>query len=94
MNDTTPSTASRSQRWQLAGIVLWRGGIAFVAAYGFYYGAWQLLRQLNWPPQLISGAAIALGGFGLLMVSLILDRRRAADREGYLLDDTVRGGDD
>lgn len=94
MNEATRKSPSRSQRWQMAGIVLWRGGIAFVIAYGFYYGAWKVLSQLNWPSQLISGTAIALGGFGLLMVSLILDRRRAAGEEGHLLDDTVRGGDD
>lgn len=94
MNPVTSRTPFRSQRWQWVGVVLWRGGVTFVAAYAFYHGAWQVLSQLDWPPQLISGAAIALGGFGLLVLSLILDRRRASRAEGNLLDDSVRGGDD
>ena len=74
-------------RWQIIGVVLWRGGLAFVAAYAFYRGAWRLLRQLDWPPQLTVGTAIALAGFALVMLSLILERRAAAKTEGNLLDD-------
>lgn len=90
------STRSRSdaQRWQVAGLVLWRGGLAFTAAYAFYHGAWQMLRRLDWPPQLTIGSAIALAGFGLVLLSLLVERRGAARREGDLLDDEVRGGDD
>jgi len=75
------------QRWQLVGLVLWRGGLAFVLAYAFYHGARQLLRQLAWPPQLTVGAAIGAAGLCLVMVSLIVERRRAAREEGKLLDD-------
>jgi len=75
------------QRWQMVGLLLWRGGMAFVVAYGFYHGAWRLLRQLAWPPQLTVGAAIALAGFCLVIVSLIAERRKAARAEGNLLDD-------
>lgn len=75
------------KRWQLIGVLLWRGGVAFVAAYAFYRGAWQLVRQLDWPPQLSVGAAIALAGFALVMLSLVLERLRAAREEGDLLDD-------
>ncbi|MFU8832207.1 MAG: hypothetical protein ACNA7J_08640 [Wenzhouxiangella sp.] len=73
--------------WQIAGLALWRGGIVFVISYGFYYGAWRMVRQLAWPPQLTIGAALALAGLGLVMLSLILERRRAAKVEGNLLDD-------
>lgn len=82
-----PNPRIGSERWQLAGLVLWRGGLVFVAAYGFYWGAWQTVRQLDWPPQVTIGAAMALGGFGLVMVSLIAERIRAARTEGDLLDD-------
>lgn len=76
-----------NQRWQMAGLMLWRGGMLFVIAYGFYHGAWRIVRQLQWPPQLTIGAALALSGFGLVMLSLVLERRTAAKLEGNLLDD-------
>jgi hypothetical protein len=94
MNQAPQPEVFRNRRWQMVGIMLWRGGLAFLVAYGFYHGAWQLLSRLAWPPQLISGSAIALGGFGLVLLSLILERRRAAGSEGNLLDDQVRGSDD
>lgn len=75
-------------RWQVAGLVLWRGGLAFAAGYLLYQGAWELLRRLDWPPQITIGSAIALAGFGLFMLSLIAERREAARSEGDLLDDT------
>ncbi|MGK7297237.1 MAG: hypothetical protein ACNS61_15665 [Candidatus Wenzhouxiangella sp. M2_3B_020] len=75
------------RRWQIVGIVLWRGGLAFTAGYLFYRGAWQIVHPLDWPPQLAIGSAIALAGFGLFMLSLIVERRKAADAEGDLLDD-------
>ncbi len=94
MNEPGSHAGRSAGRWQVAGLALWRGGLAFVAAYAFYTGAWQLLRRLDWPPQLTIGGSIALGGFALLMASLVLDRRAAAQREGNLLDDRVQGGDD
>ncbi|MBY6204294.1 hypothetical protein [Halomonas denitrificans] len=94
MSERSTAPGRSAERWQVAGLVLWRGGLAFVAAYAFYTGAWQLLRRLDWPPQLTIGSSIALGGFALLMASLVLERRAAARREGDLLDDRVRGGDD
>lgn len=94
MKEREPGRGSSADGWQVAGLFLWRGGLAFVAAYAFYTGAWQLLRRLDWPPQLTIGSSIALGGFALLMASLMLERRAAARREGDLLDDRIRGGDD
>ncbi|MGB0514435.1 MAG: hypothetical protein ACPGJE_06315 [Wenzhouxiangellaceae bacterium] len=76
-----------NRRWQMAGLLLWRGGLLFVIAYGFYHGAWQIVRQLDWPPQITVGAALALAGFALVMLSLILERRQAARAEGSLLDE-------
>lgn len=81
-----PESGIWSQRLQLAGLVLWRGGLVFVAAYAFYWGAWQTVRQLDWPVQWTIGAALALAGFGLVMVSLIIERIHAARAEGNLLD--------
>lgn len=75
------------ERWRMVGVVLWRGGLAFVAGYTFYLGSWRLIRMLDWPAQITVGLALALAGLGLVMVSLILERVRAARTEGNLLDD-------
>lgn len=93
MNDRVRHSRRSNRRWQLIGLVLWRGGLVFVAAYGFYYGAWQFIQQLDWPRTITIGTSIALAGFALLMLSLILERRDAARSEGNLLDDEVLGGD-
>ncbi|MGM0658928.1 MAG: hypothetical protein ACQET0_10170 [Pseudomonadota bacterium] len=77
----------KRQGWQIVGLLMWRGGMTFVLAYGFYHGAWRVLRQLAWPPQLTVGAAIALAGFCLVIFSLMAERRKAAREEGNLLDD-------
>ena len=71
----------------MAGVVLWRGGLAFVVAYAFYLGTWQLIAQLDWPRQITTGLALSLAGLGLVMLSLILERREMARKEGDLLDD-------
>ncbi|QKK01957.1 MAG: hypothetical protein HND55_04355 [Pseudomonadota bacterium] len=76
-----------ANRWRWAGLILWRGGLAFSAAYGFYWGAWNLIRSLDWPWQLTSGTAIATAGFGLVVVSIVLERMEASKKEGNLLDD-------
>ena len=94
MNSRTAKPGISIQRWQLLGLMLWRGGLAFVAAYGFYYGAWQVVRAMDWPQTLTIGASIALAGFGLVFLSLILERRSAARDEGNLLDDEVLGRDE
>ena len=93
MNRQAHPSRLAARRWQLIGLMLWRGGLAFVAAYGFYYGAWQFIQRLDWPRAITIGASIALAGFALLVLSLILDRRNAARTEGDLLRDEVIGGD-
>ncbi len=79
--------SANSKRWQLTGLILWRGGIAFTVAYGFYRGAWEVVRNFDWPWQLTSGTAIAMAGVGLIMLSIGLERLDARKREGNLLDD-------
>ncbi|MDT8408378.1 MAG: hypothetical protein RQ741_02145 [Wenzhouxiangellaceae bacterium] len=74
-------------RWQMMGVLLWRSGLAFILAYAFYHGAWWFVGRLHWPAQLTVGGSIAVAGFGLLMLSLVLERRKAARSEGHLLDD-------
>lgn len=74
-------------RLQLAGLLLWRGGLAFVLAWSFYHGAWRMIRQLAWPPQITLGVSVALAGFSLVMLSLILERIEATRREGDRLHD-------
>ena len=71
----------------MAGVLLWRGGLAFVAAYTFYLGSWRLIRLLDWPAQITVGLAVALAGLGLVMISLILERIQTAKTEANLLDD-------
>ena len=75
------------ERWRMAGVLLWRGGLVFVAGHVCYLGAWQLIQRLNWPVQVTAGLALSLTGLALVMVSLVLERLRAARVEGYLLDD-------
>ena len=87
MNPVPLGNKATVERWRMVGVVLWRGGLAFVAAYTFYWGSWRLIRMLDWPPQITVGLALALAGLGLVMVSLILERVRAAKIEGNLLDD-------
>ena len=87
MNPAPLRNKAKVERWRMAGVVMWRGGLVFVAAYTFYWGSWRLIRLLDWPPQITVGLAVALAGLGLVMVSLILERVRAAKTEGNLLDD-------
>ncbi len=85
---TQPTGSSRTiERWRMTGVVLWRGGLAFVVAYTFYLGSWQLIAGLDCPRQITAGLALAVAGFGLVLLSLILERREMARREGNLLDD-------
>lgn len=66
-------------------MLLWRGGLAFAGAAWLYYGVWQYLRMMAWPAPVKIGAALAV--VGLLLVSLILERRKDAQTEGSLSDD-------
>lgn len=71
----------------LAGLVLWRGGLAFAAAAALYYGAWQYLKVMPWPMAIKIGAGLAAAGTGSILVSLLLERRRDAREEGQLRDE-------
>lgn len=72
---------------KLTGLVMWRGGLAFAAAAALYYGAWQYIKLLSWPMTLKVAAAAMAAGTGLLLFSMILERRRDAQSEGSLTDD-------
>ncbi len=87
MNPPSIRNKAAVERWRMAGVVMWRGGLVFVAAYTFYLGSWRLIRLLDWPAQITVGLAVAAAGLGLVMVSLILERMRSARTEGNLLDD-------
>lgn len=80
-------TRSRGNPWQITGLILWRGGLVFTAAYAFYWGAWQFIRQFDWPWQLTTGAAITMAGAGLILASVVIERIEASRQEGSLLDD-------
>ncbi|NDY95516.1 hypothetical protein [Wenzhouxiangella limi] len=87
MNLSPRHNKATVERWRMVGVVMWRGGLVFAAAYTFYWGAWRLILLLDRPAQITIGLAVALAGLGLVMVSLILERMQAAQTEGNLLDD-------
>lgn len=87
MNPPSIKNKGAIERWRMAGVVMWRGGLVFVAAYTFYLGSWRIIRLFDWPAQITVGLAVAAAGLGLVMVSLILERMRSARTEGNLLDD-------
>lgn len=64
------------RRSQLAGLVVWRLGLLIVAAYGFFRTARRILAFIEIPLQLEIGGGLILAGFGLVIVSLILERLR------------------
>ena len=51
----------------MAGVLLWRGGLVFVAGHVCYLGAWQLIQRLNWPVQVTAGLALSLTGLALAL---------------------------
>jgi hypothetical protein len=69
---------------RLAGLILWRSGLALVAAYGFFRVARLALRFVELPLQLEVGAGLVLGGVALVVVSLIWERVLDARAEGDL----------
>ena len=83
-----PTVAERTmaelRRTQLVGLLLWRGGLLFVACYSSYRGMRQLVRWVELPLQLEVGVALALAGLVLVVVSLILERVQDARTEGDL----------
>ena len=68
----------------IAGMLLWRGGLLLVLAYSSYRGMLELLRWVELPRQLEVGAALGLGGFLLVLASLVVERVKDARTEGDL----------
>ena len=75
---------AKAARAQLVGMLLWRGGLLFVACYSGYRGFRELVRWVELPLQLEVGVAVGLTGFALVIASLILERIRDATEEGDL----------
>lgn len=69
---------------QVIGLILWRGGLLFVASVLLYEGAWWLLFFVDVPAQLKVGIGLAIAGSVLVLASLIAERIADARREGDL----------
>ncbi len=72
-------------RIQVAGWLLWRGGLWFSAAAAVYYAVWWWVREVRLPSALKLGVALAVLGVLLVMISLILERIHDARAEGDLV---------
>lgn len=71
---------------QLVGLILWRGGLLFAAAAALFEVSRRVLRYGDIPTQLEVGFGLALAGFVLIILSLIIERIRDAKAEGDLLE--------
>ena len=69
---------------QLVGLILWRGGLLFAAAAALFEVSRWALKYINIPTQLEVGFGLALAGFGLIILSLIIERIGDAKAEGDL----------
>lgn len=74
----------KTRALHLTGMVLWRGGLLYVAAYGLYRGFRELTRWVELPRQLEIGVALGLTGLALVIASLITERIEDAKAEGDL----------
>ena len=66
---------------QVIGMILWRGGLLFAAAYAFFWGATYALGLLRiwgirFPDSVKAGLGLMIAGFLLVMLSLLLERIR------------------
>ena len=68
-------------RWTLAGLLLWRGGTLFVAAFVAYEAVHLVLQFVDVPGQLAVALALAGAGFLLVLVSLVWERIAEARTE-------------
>jgi len=75
---------AKAARAQLVGMLLWRGGLVFVACYSGYRGFRELVRWVELPLQLEVGVAVGLTGLALVIASLVMERVRDARKEGDL----------
>jgi hypothetical protein len=69
---------------QLAGLLLWRFGLALAAATGLYRITKLLLRFIELPLQLELGIGLIFCGAVLFMVSMVMERVADMRREGDL----------
>jgi len=75
---------AKAARTQLLGMLLWRGGLLFVACYSGYRGFRELVRWVELPLQLEVGVAVGLTGLALVVASLVMERIGDARAEGDL----------
>ena len=59
---------------QLAGFILWRGGLMLVGGWTLYESWGWVLRDLDLPRQLDIGFGLGLTGAGFVLASLLLER--------------------
>ncbi|MHC5064229.1 MAG: hypothetical protein ACYTG5_09665 [Planctomycetota bacterium] len=69
---------------QMIGLILWRGGLLFVAAALLYEGARWALFFLDIPDQIKVGLGLAIAGAILVVLSFIAERIVDARAEGEL----------
>ena len=72
------------RRFQLVGIILWRGGLLLLAGYALFETIRWILRFYEIDPLLEIGLGLTLAGIGFVLVSLILERVDDARVEGNL----------
>ena len=84
MSEIQPKT--RVHSIQLAGLLLWRGGLLLAAGWTLFEIARLLLRYIDLPAQLEVGLALVSSGLALVVGSYILERRQDYLAEGDLLE--------
>ena len=60
----------------LVGLLLWRGGLLLIGVFALIYAVGWVLRFVELPLQIEIGIGLAIAGFALVMLSLILERYR------------------
>jgi hypothetical protein len=73
----------------VVGLLLWRGGVYFVAGYLVFVGSrWiiALLLQVGIPAPVLASVSLIAGGILLVLVSLIVERVQDARKESGLKD--------
>lgn len=60
---------------QIVGYLLWRGGLLLAGAGALYAASNWLLGLWLLPAAVTGGAALVITGLGLVMLSLVLERR-------------------
>lgn len=66
---------------QLTGLLLWRGGLLFVASYSFFRGARLVVTYVDLPAQLQVALSLALAGAAMVLGSLVVERLHDARHE-------------